>query len=99
MKNAERDYVKEEVYDRTDELIDEKALEEEEKKLDAKAVRKSCYVKRRRALTHDRKKAQLSKVAQKRKKQERKKLLGASIARTRKKEYNILRVKRGLQPI
>lgn len=72
------------------------ACEESAQKIDDKTKRKARYVKRRKARIHEVKKSKLSATAQKKKKEERRKNLGASIISKRKSTYKALQIKRAI---
>jgi len=99
MENVEKKYLEGEELDFTEEIDENNELDElEDKKqvIDDKTKRKARFIKRRRARTRSIKKSKLSADAQKRKKEEREKNLGASIRIERKLEYNIIKIKREL---
>ena len=97
MENAVRGYFEEETYDYPEETNETQKVEGEEKKkpkLDAKTWRKTIFVKNRKSRKRESKKSEMSKAAQEKKKEERENMLGKSILRARKWQYEDIVAKR-----
>ena len=74
-------------------------IKEDTPKLNSKAKRRGGYVKRRKSDLRGKKKSALSKTAQQKKKKAREESLGNSILIARKRQYDRLTKKRGLQVV
>ena len=98
MENSVRGYFEEEVYDYPEEIEETQEVEVEERKpkLDTKTWRKTRFVKNRKSRIKETKKMEMSKIAQKKKKEEQESMLGASILKARKWQYNAIKAKRSI---
>ena len=97
MENSVRGYFEEDTYDYPEEIEENeevKGEKEEKPKLDAKTLRKTIFVKNRKSRKRESKKSEMSKAAQEKKKEERENMLGKSILRARRWQYEDIVAKR-----